>query len=111
MTYKYAKPTFIALYDNNRLIGVNSGHPTGKSYRSRGLYVFNEFRGKGLGILLLQETINCARQLGYSSIWSMPRQDSISTYNNAGFIQSSSWFGTETSTSNCFVIKDLNSDK
>jgi GNAT superfamily N-acetyltransferase len=107
MTYKYAKPTFIALYDNNRLIGVNSGHTTGKTYRSRGLYVFNKYRGNGYGTVLLLETIKVAKELGSTSIWSMPRQTSIKSYASAGFELTSEWFPTETSVHNAYVSIDL----
>jgi GNAT superfamily N-acetyltransferase len=109
MTYKYAKPTFIALYDNNRLIGVNSGHPTGKSYRSRGLYVFNEYRGNGYGTVLLLETIKVAKELGSTSIWSMPRQTSMKSYASAGFELTTERFPTETS--DCNAYASLNFDK
>lgn len=108
-TYKYSKPTFIALYDNNNLVGVNSGHPTGKSYRSRGLYVFEKYRGHGYGTILLSETTKVAKEQNSSFIWSMPRESSMKSYAVAGFELTSEWFPTETSDHNAYV--SLNFDK
>lgn len=101
--YKYNDPIFFGMYNNNELIGVNSGHQTGESFRSRGLYVFEKYRGYGYGSKILLETVNFAKDRGYIFAWSIPRQTSLNSYTSAGFIQTSDWFPTETSCKNTYV--------
>jgi len=105
--YKDCDPTFFGLYADLQLVGVNSGHPTGESYRSRGLYVFNQFRGYNYGTILLSETVEFARNNGYTFIWSIPRQTSFKSYETAGFVRTSDWFETETSEKNAYVVNSL----
>lgn len=102
---KYSKEacTFFGLFFENRLVGVNSGHGTAGSFRSRGLYVFDEYRNKGFGTILLQETIKFGLDNGYDFVWSIPRKSAMKTYQNAGFQQTSLWFSTETSECNAYV--------
>ena len=103
LTYSACNSTFFGLYEDMHLVGVNSGHPTGESYRSRGLYVFNQYRGNNYGAILLSETVEFAKNNGYKFAWSIPRQTSIRSYNAAGFSIVSDWFGTETSDHNAYV--------
>ena len=105
--YMACKPTFFGLFDGAELVGVNSGHATEKSYRSRGLYVFEKYRGLGYGIILLEETVNFAKKEGYEFVWSIPRKSSFSTYFKTGFTLSSEWFGTETSEYNAYAINSI----
>lgn len=93
----------LGIFVNGEIAGVNSYHRTGNSVRSRGLYVFEEFRGNNLGARLLAETINQARLSGFEYVWSMPRMSAYRAYSRAGFNQTSDWFKTETSNANCFV--------
>lgn len=86
-------PNFLAYFiDDNTIAGVNSGHKcSDNGYRSRGLYVFPEFRKKGIGILLLKDTIKIAKKESCHYIWSYPKQTSWTTYQKAGFELSSPW--------------------
>lgn len=66
--------------------GVNSVFLTTKGeYRSRGLFVFPEFRGRGVGKHLLEEGIRHAQEKGAQCIWSLPRMSALKTYETAGF--------------------------
>jgi len=77
---------FFGSYNNDRLIGVNSGHLTSPTeFRSRGLWVDPEFRGMGLAKQLLEKTIQQAIQSNASLIWSLPRMLSLHAYTSAGF--------------------------
>jgi GNAT superfamily N-acetyltransferase len=101
------KPTFFAFKKDNRIAGVNSGHRCyDNSYRSRGLYVFPEFRNLGIGTLLLKETINQGILENAKFVWSLPRKESWSAYNKAGFSLSSEWHDTETGL-NAYCKRDL----
>lgn len=80
-------PTFFAYVSDGLIAGVNSGHMCkDNDYRSRGLYVFEKFRGKGIGTKLLQATIDQAMQEEATLCWSYPKDSSWKTYENAGFV-------------------------
>lgn len=101
-------PTFFAYMIDGTIAGVNSGHMCKDNlYRSRGLYVFDEFRGRGIGVELLKITIVQARLEGASLCWSYPRQSSWRTYNKAGFSLTSDWEMSETSDNNAYCKLDL----
>ena len=96
-------PTFFGYKIDKTIVGVNSGHMCMNGlYRSRGLYVFENFRGRGIGKLLLKATISQAIKEHSKLCWSVPRNTSWTTYEGAGFKLSSSWFKTETHDSNAY---------
>lgn len=104
----HTTPTFLGYFVDKELAGVNSGHMCeNNQYRSRGLYVFDKYRGQGLGVKLLLATINQAKNENADMIWSLPRYTSWNTYSNAGFVLSSEWFTTETSNSNAYCSLNL----
>lgn len=89
-------PTFFAYFINNNIVGVNSGHMCfDRTYRSRGLFVFPEFRGNGIGQLLLEETIKQGHKENAHTVWSYPKISSWNTYLNAGFSLASDWENSE----------------
>lgn len=89
---------FIGAYDGKKLIGVNSGHQCmDGSFRSRGLYVFPEFRKRGTASLLLKTTVDRGKLLGCPFIWSYPRKSSWPAYAKCGFELISDWETSETS--------------
>lgn len=91
------------IYDLGVLAGVNSGHMCiDGSARSRGLYVFPEYRGKGYGRVLLRATIDQATKEGALFAWSFPRDTSWKTYESAGFTLVSDWQRSETSAANAY---------
>ncbi len=99
----------VGAYFEDFLIGVNSVHNTGGSqWRSRGLFVFDEFRGNGVGQALLKSSIDIARKSGMTEMWTMPKQTSLTTYEKSGFVKTSDWFTTETSTANCYAKYTVN---
>lgn len=101
------KPSFFGYYINDNLVGVNSGHKCyDMSYRSRGLYVFPEFRKQGIGTKLLLETIDQGKKENCEFVWSYPKQTSWKTYQAAGFVLSSPWELSELG-HNAYCIKQL----
>lgn len=99
--------SYFAYYVNDVIAGVNSGHLCyDMSYRSRGLFVFPEYRGQSIGTKLLIETINQGQKESAKFVWSYPRLSSWSTYQKAGFKLYSDWAESETST-NAFCRIDL----
>lgn len=98
-------PTFFGYYRDTKLVGVNSGHScVGGSYRSRGLFVFPEFRKHGIGVLLLRAAITQAHVEHAYCIWSYPKQSSWSTYEKAGFSLASEWEHSELDI-NAYAVK------
>lgn len=102
------KPTFFGYFANNSLIGVNSGHMcSGFQYRSRGLYVMEQYRGMGIGRELLLATINQAKKENAIMCWSYPRQSSWKTYKSSGFQLITDWEKSETSDNNAYCVLSL----
>ncbi len=95
------EPSFFGYFVDSTLVGVNSGHMCcDGSYRSRGLYVNPEYRGKGIGQVLLNAAIEQARKEKAKIVWSFPRQTSWPTYSAVGFKLLGNWQSTETSDAN-----------
>lgn len=85
-------PTFFAYKLDKQIVGVNSGHLChDNSYRSRGLFVFPEYRKQGIGKILLVATIDNGISEGADYVWSYPKQSSWATYESAGFNLASPW--------------------
>ena len=104
----YFDPSFFAYIIDGEIAGVNSGHMClAQHYRSRGLYVFEKFRGKGIAVELLKATIEQGRIENAVMSWSYPRQSSWKSYSGAGFLLASDWEVTETSDSNAYCRIDL----
>ena len=76
-------------------------------YRSRGLYVLDKFRGKGIGTHLLKATTEQAKIEHCNMCWSYPRKSSWKSYLNAGFELASEWEISETSDANAYCKIDL----
>ena len=92
-------PTFFAYKIDGKVAGVNSGHMCrDNSYRSRGLWVFPEYRGKSIGKDLLIATINKGIEEGADYVWSFPRDSSWKSYSAAGFELVTAWSPGETGT-------------
>ena len=87
------QPTFVCYKsEQGEILGVNSGHLcVNGSYRSRGLFVFPDYRGRKIGQMLLRATIDQARKELADFIWSYPKQTSWKTYESADFKLSSPW--------------------
>ena len=104
----HTAPTFFAYAIDGEIAGVNSGHMCkDQQYRSRGLYVFDKFRGKGIGTLLLTATIEQAKKENAALCWSYPRKTSWKSYLAAGFELASDWETSETSDANAYCKIDL----
>lgn len=100
--------SFFGVYYNSKLVGVNSGHKTSDTlYRSRGLWVNPEFRKQGIAQMLFEMTESQAVKEGCKAVWSIPRKTALSAYQRFGFKTVGDFFGTETSESNIYVIKNL----
>ena len=100
------KVTFLLLYEGNHIAGCNSGHMcSDNTYRSRGLYVFPEYRKTGYATSLLKHTINIGKDEHACSVWSYPRYESWSSYGAAGFSLITSWEKSETGTNAYCIYK------
>lgn len=78
--------TFFGIYNQDKLIAVNSGHLTTETeYRSRGLWVDPLYRGMGLAHMILLATIEQAKREHAQMIWSIPRLSALPAYERVGF--------------------------
>jgi GNAT superfamily N-acetyltransferase len=109
LALKEFKPIFLAIKDNDKIVGVNSGVKTSQSlFRSRGLWVDPEYRGKNFGVMLLEETIKIAKEQKLLYVWSVPRVTALNTYLKAGFKKTSDFFDEKMEFGpNCYVLKNL----
>jgi len=102
-------PVLYGLEEDDEIIGVNSVvECSDHSYRSRGLWLAPDYRGRGLAKILLEYGIGIAKENKTDFIWSMPRHSAIGAYQSAGFEQTSEWFDKDVEFGpNCFVRKDI----
>lgn len=102
------KPTCIACFHNNEIVGVNSLLPTSDLFcRSRGLYVNPEQRLKGVGKKLMKQTFEIAKEMSFKFIWSLPRKSALAFYLSCGFEQTSEFDDQYEFGPNCFILKKI----
>lgn len=100
-------PSYFIYLRNGEIAGCNSGHMClDNTYRSRGLYVFPQHRGNGIGLALLLETIKQAKIEKSKLVWSYPRKKSWRTYKKAGFKLTTQWSAGELDL-NAYCVKKL----
>lgn len=111
MSLMNSKPTFWCVSSeartnetssDARTIGVLSGHfggiistdsGTERAYRTRGLWVAPESRGKGVARTLMQAAFEQASTENCTLVWTFPRQTSMPFYKSMGFSLVGSWIG------------------
>lgn len=92
---KYSNPYYYACFISNKIVGVNSFFKVNNEQcRSRGLYVFPEYRNKGISKLLLNYAIEKNKNKNYKFIWTMPRKEALSSYTSIGFYKTSNFFSS-----------------
>lgn len=98
------EPNFWGVYDNDLLVGVNSGHrTTDLQYRSRGIWVDPEYRGQRIAETLFSMLQNQAMIEGCEMLWSIPRKTALPAYTKFGFETVGDYIITETSDANIYV--------
>ena len=101
-------PTFWGVYIDDKLVGVNSGHRTANvQYRSRGIWVDPDYRGRGIAQMLFSMTEHQALVEGCLLVWSIPRKTALSSYTKFGFETVGGYIETETADANIYVKKFL----
>lgn len=104
MALMKSQPTFWRVIDgaqnsavnSSTTIGVLSGHFGGwiterRSYRTRGLWVAPDHRGKGLARLLMRAAFEQAIKENCELVWTFPRKASMPFYESMGFELIGSW--------------------
>ena len=72
--------------DTGQVIACNSGHQCSNTlFRSRGLFVYPEFTGRGMAHSLLAYTAKFAQDNGFEKIWSLPTEKALPIYNQVGY--------------------------
>lgn len=104
------EPVFWGAYIDDKLVGVNSGHrTTDTQYRSRGIWVDQQYRKHGVSQMLFNMTEHQAILEGCDMIWSIPRKSALPAYAKFGFETVGDYFdeGMEFGP-NIYVIKRIN---
>lgn len=88
------------LPNDQQVVGVLSGHYGGlidgvRSYRTRGLFVFPNYRGQGIAQALMAAAFTEARRLDYDVVWTFPRKSAMPAYEKMGFKRIGPWIGKE----------------
>lgn len=105
-------PTFFGVFNDQKLIGVNSGHKTQDTvYRSRGIWVEPKYRKANVSQLLFKATESKAIDEGCDMIWSIPRKSALPAYVKFGFESVGDFFdeGMEFGP-NIYVKKELTNE-
>jgi len=102
-------PSFFALKIDDEIVGVNSGFKTSeKVYRSRGLWVSEQHRGRGFGQLLLLQAIVQGKSEDCHWIWSMPRKTALGSYEKVGFKKRGKWIDQKVEFGpNCLATRQI----
>lgn len=106
-SYYDSKIFFYGWREDDKIVGVNSCFQTGDSFRSRGLYVDEKYRGKDVSQHLLLAVSLTAKINESSFIWSLPRKSVLPVYEKSGFIKTSDFFKNTDYGPNCYVCKKL----
>lgn len=93
ITIKNNEASFFAVCKGGEIVGVNSGFPTGDDqYRSRGIWVDPELRGKDIGRMLIEAVVKDGMTRGCVMVWTVPRKSAMPFYERCGFKRVSDWF-------------------
>ena len=85
MGYRSSEVFFVKIESNDRIIGVCSGQRTGvQEFRSRGLWVLEAFRKKGLGSKLFYGVEKESKKRGGVHLWTLAREESKGFYESMG---------------------------
>ena len=85
MNYKSSEVFFIKAEVNKQIIGVCSGQRTGsKEFRSRGLWVSEDFRKKRIGSGLFFAVEKETKKRNCSYLWTLARHSSEKFYRSVG---------------------------
>jgi GNAT superfamily N-acetyltransferase len=87
LNHREIQSIFLVAKDRNEeTIGLVSGFPTGdRLFRSRGLWVGENWRRRGIGRFLMAALESHARSENCDVIWTMPRKSSAGFYQSLGF--------------------------
>lgn len=106
--YEKYTPSFWGVFYNDALVAVNSGFRTEDYlYRSRGVWVDPEHRGKSISCMLFRSLEEQAIAEGCTHMWSYPRRGSHCAYLRYGFVQTSDWITDNLYGDNCYVLKNI----
>ena len=85
MEYKSSEVFFVKMELNKEIVGVCSGQRTGsQEFRSRGLWVSEDLRRKGIGSKLFLSVETEAKARGCSHLWTLARYFSQQFYYSMG---------------------------
>lgn len=102
-------PAFFGYIVNNKIVGVYGGHMCADtSYRTRGVYVFPEYRKMGIARQLITTAVEQGWKEGASFGWAYAGPRSWPIFEKVGFKLVSDWEPSETgSNAYCRIDKGM----
>lgn len=89
--YDLYTPCFLGAFVDGQIVGVNSCHLSSNYHvRSRGLFVDEAWRRRGIATQLLNVTEVKGLEWGALTLWSYPKNEALNTYLRAGFEKTTS---------------------
>lgn len=80
---KWIKPTYIGYFVDDKIVGVESGYKSNIDYyRLRGLWVHEDYRGRGIATKLLNYL---EERNNENFLWTCPRENALIFYIKYGF--------------------------
>jgi len=107
MSLKEREPFFIGVVTGEYILAVNSYVRTGETeWRSRGLWVDQNFRRQGHAKMMLASMAGHIQNMQGTMIWTMPRTEALEAYQSVGFVRTSNWIEQDWGT-NCYALMSL----
>lgn len=94
----------IGYFVGEKIVGVLNGYQTSRPYfRTRGLWVYPEYRKMGVATTLMENIEDYALKVSSKILWTVPRKESIGFYQKYGFKRTTEFelYGGN----NCYAIK------
>ena len=96
LSLSQAEHFFLKALEGDQICGVISAIRTGEDHlRVRGIFVFPQFRKKGVGSALIKQVIKRANDMGVKTLWSLPRKSAYPFYSSNNFEPKGPWFEGE----------------
>ena len=98
------EPIFYGIREDNKIVAVNSVYRSNENnWRSRGLWVYPEYRRCGHATTLLGWAQLHTKTFGGDYLWTVPRKSALPAYEKVGFNKCSEWFDDGQYGPNCIA--------
>ena len=100
---------FIGYFIDSQIVGVLNGYKTSSYFfRTRGLWVNDNYRRLGIATKLMKEVEKFAFKCGCFELWTIPRKSAINFYKQYGFEQMTDFIIRDDN--HCYATKIIQGD-